>query len=257
MYVDLGNDMRDFPLSDFALLWALAPRVCVCLSLQMVFLNLSLSFLQSLWLSVWGHMTCLTSSTFLLQETKYCWISSILVSSLLACSSSTLIDLAARHQITQFCPSPLNYLDAASYANDVLYRISLFLFSLSRSLSLFRRLYALTHQTTSSLVGFDTWRVGGWSTLPLCDPSSPCMCSSIKPRLLESDPASSPFTSSKTLRWFPSNSCKPCSHFHCISLLPSYASLDTTAAFDCRTDSWCLISGAGLIDYSPGDVAFR
>lgn len=138
----------------------------------------------------------------------------------------TLIDLAARHQNTQFCPSPLNYLDAASYANDVLYRISLFLFSLSLSPGCYMCLH--TRQPPAWLdLTHDVF--GGWSTLPLHEPSSPCMCGSIKPRLLESDPASSPFTSSKTLQWFPSNSWKTCSRFHCIPLLPSYASLDTTA----------------------------
>ncbi len=120
--------------------------------------------------------------------------------------------------------------------------------SLSISLSLFRRLYVLTRQPLAWL-DLTHGVLGGWSTLPLCVPSSSCMCGSIKPRLLESDPARSPFTSSKALQWFPSNSCKPCSHFHCNSLLPGYASLDTTAAFDCCPDSWCLISAARLIDY--------
>ncbi len=122
-------------------------------------------------------------------------------------------------------------------------------YSSSPSLSLSSGGYMCLH-TRQPLAWLDLTHgvLGGWSTLPLCNPSSPCMCGSIKPRLLESDPASSPFTSSKTLQWFPSNSCKPCSRFHCISLLPGYASLDTTAAFDCRPDSWCLISAARLID---------
>lgn len=92
------------------------------------------------------------------------------------------------------------------------------------------------------------WHIGGrggWRTLPPRDPSSPCMCGSIILRLLESDPSSSPFTSSKTLQWFPSNSCKLCSHFHCMPLLPSYASLDT--AFDCRPDSWWSVWDSMLV----------
>lgn len=93
--------------------------------------------------------------------------------------------------------------------------------------------------------------LGGWSTLPLHNPSSPCMCGSIKPRLLESDPSSSPFTSSKTLQWFPSNSWKRCSRFHCIPLLLSYASLDTTAHLIAVQTSWWLISGAMIGHLHP------
>lgn len=115
------------------------------------FLAVSLSQFEGIW-----H--ALPSAPFFSKTLSSAGSPAFLISPpLLLHSCFTLIDLAARHQITQFCPSPLNYLDAASYANDVLYRISLFLFSLSLS----RLLYVLTHQTSSSLVGFDTWRVGG------------------------------------------------------------------------------------------------
>lgn len=155
---ELGKWYEMFSLSDSTFALGLGPS-SLCLSFTsdnvsyLFFLSCSLflSQFEGIWLA-------LPTSPFFSKTLSSAGSPAFLISPPLPpYSCFTLIDLAARHQITQFCPSPLNYLDAASYANDVLYRISLFLFSLSLS----RLLYVLTHQTTSSLVGFDTWRVGG------------------------------------------------------------------------------------------------
>lgn len=120
-YMNWENDTRCSPSA-----LGLGPS-SLCLSLQIMSLIFSLSF-EGIWLA-------LPTAPFFSKTLSSAGSPAFLISPPLPpYSCFTLIDLAARHQITQFCPSPLNYLDAASYANDVLYRISLFLFSLSPSL---------------------------------------------------------------------------------------------------------------------------